>query len=52
MSNIELMPKFEPVGACVSRRDVSRRRSGMFRFHDFLRTGHLCFVISLIALAE
>jgi hypothetical protein len=52
MSNIGLVTKLEPVGACVRRRGVSRRRSGMFRFHDFLRIDHLPFVISLLALAE
>jgi hypothetical protein len=52
MSNIGLMTKLEPVGVSVERRGVSRRRSGMFRFHDFLRIDHLPFLISLIALAE
>jgi hypothetical protein len=45
MSNIGLMTKLEPVDACVRRRGVSRRRSGMIRFHDFLRIDHLRFVI-------
>ena len=52
MSNIELMTKLELQGVCVRRRDVSRKRSGMFGLLDSLRIGHLRFVICFIALAE